>query len=93
MLLFILSLCIMVTRYSLEYVYNVTHSHATYTHPNYLPVKVAIPIIVVSDILPIVVQILFIWMSKKGNTDYLVAGFLYMPSPSEKSTIVASDAF
>ena len=32
-------------------------------------------------------------MSRKGNTDYLVAGFLYAPSPSEKSTIVASDAF
>ena len=55
MLLFILSLSIMVIRYALESVFNVSGSHATHAQPKYLPVKYAVPIIVISDIMPLMV--------------------------------------
>ena len=81
LLLIIASLCIMCIRYSLEYTYNVSRTDvAPVPHSKSdLPVQVSMAIIVISDLLPIVAHLLLIWMSSKGQTHYLVCGFLYQP--------------
>ena len=93
LLLIILSLCIMVARYSLEYIYNISRTHASVQQPYKISLKVAVPVIVISDLLPIIAHLLLIWMSSKGQTDYLVCGFLYTQSEGDMTTSIASVMF
>ena len=44
----------------------------------------------ISDLIPVVTHLLLIWMAGKGQTDYLVCGFLYQPQPSESTTYAGS---
>ena len=94
LLLIILSLCIMVTRYSLEYTFNISHTHASPAHVPYnISMNVTIPVIVISDLLPIIAHLLLIWMANKGQTDYLVCGYLHTAADGDVTTYAGSVMF
>ena len=84
----------MVTRYSLEYIFNISRTHAIPAEQPYnISMKVTIPVIVISDLLPIIAHLLLIWMSNKGQTDYLVCGYLYTRDEGDVTTNIGSVMF
>ena len=55
--------------------------------------NVTIPVIVISDLLPIIAHLLLIWMANKGQTDYLVCGYLHTQADGDDTTYVGSVMF
>ena len=84
----------MVTRYALEYTYNISRTHASQVPHQYnISMKVTISVIVISDLLPIIAHLLLIWMANKGQTDYLVCGYLHTAADGDVTTYAGSVMF
>lgn len=47
-------------------------------------------VILISDLLPIVTQMLCIWIASKGKWDSLISGFLHKPRDDDRSTYAGS---
>ena len=87
LLLIIASLCIMNVRYSVEYTYR---NHTAQMPDSDVQMHISAIVFAISDFIPVVTHLLLIWMAGKGQTDYLVCGFLYQPRESETSTYAGS---
>ena len=51
-----------------------------------IPITVCFAVIIISDLLPIVTQMICIWISGKGKWDSLMSGFLCKPMINDDST-------
>ena len=97
LLLTILSLLVLQLRYILEFVYNgqqVQISTPGDADPDskkaQISITVCLCVILISDLLPIVTQMLCIWISCKGKWDDLISGFLHKPNAGDTSTYAGS---
>jgi len=80
LLLTIVSLVVLLMRYSLEFVYNGQQVEIgggdQKTEKATISITACLLVILVSDLLPIVTQMLCIWISSKGKWDNLISGLL-----------------
>ena len=94
LLLTILSLVVLLLRYTLEFVYNGQQVQIDPDQTDEQKTKISITacflIIIISDLLPIMTQMLCIWISSKGKWDSLISGFLHAPSEESLTTYAGS---
>lgn len=97
LLLTILSLLVLQLRYILEFVYNgqqVQISTPGDADPDskkaQISITVCLCVILISDLLPIVTQMLCIWIACKGKWHDLISGFLHKPNAGDTSTYAGS---
>ena len=98
LLLTILSLIVLQLRYILEFVYNgqqvqISNGSADVDPDSkkaQISITVCLCVILISDLLPIVTQMLCIWISCKGKWHDLISGFLHKPADDDRSTYAGS---
>ena len=83
LLLTVFSILLLSIRYLLQFIFSNTYDFST---PFNVAPGYAAVFVIFGDLIPIVIQMVCIWMTYKGEWDVLVTHYLHAPNAEDKTT-------